>query len=563
MLRQHRWQVALALAGALFIGLFLLLVSDRAFRVEPARGGQFVEAVVGRPATFNPLLAQTDVEVDLARLLFAGLTRADPSTGAIEPGLAERWAISPDRRVYTFTLRSDALWHDGRPVTAEDVVFTAALVTNSAIPDGQKTRLAEAWRDAQVEALDERRVQVRLSEPYAPFLSAAALSILPAHILAEVPPAEITQHPFSVRSPIGAGPFRLRQPDGIEGDTIRLERFDGHWAAGARAPYLDQLILRSFPSLEAAGEALGQQSVQGLGGAPAALPAALGAESQALSHSAAQAGLALVYLNPAESIFASHAVRQALSLALDRDGICGDPSLLDGQCMPAASPIPAGSWAHDASIAVPDFDPEAAGRILDEAGWIDSDANGVRDRDGQPLSFALSVRGDDPLLIEVAERLRRDWTMIGVGVDVAPIPPTSLNTTLRDRAFSALLMRWDLRADDPDPYGLWHSSQVDPPGQNLAGFRDSEADRVLVEARQADPEDIAGRQSLYRDFQRIFAEQLPALTLYHPIYHYIVANAGVGGVQLPRLIVEPADRFRTLPDWFVQTERVFGDAGEP
>lgn len=563
MIRQLRWQIALGVAGAAIIGALLLLVSNRAFRDEPARGGQFIEAMVGQPRTFNPLFADDDSEIDLTRLLFSGLTRP-AGDGSVRPDLADHWAISPDGKTYTFTLKSGLVWHDQQPVTADDLVFTARLAADRNIPDVQKSRLAEPWQRATVEKIDDLTVAVHLEEAYAPFLNAAMLGILPAHLLADVPPAQIAEHPFSVRSPVGTGPYRLESledPEGPDGYRVQLARFDEHWAAGDQTPYLDRLVFQFYPALDKAVAALGERSAQGLGRVPAALMSRLGAEGQTQNRAAVQAGYTLVYLNPSEPAFTNRSVRQALSLALDRKGIVDDPALLNGQGVPAVSPIPPGSWAHDPSLPEPRFDLDAARRILDESGWIDSDGDGVRDRDGQPLSFTLGTRGDDPMMVAIAERIQRDWSSIGIGVEVKPIDRQDLAETLRNRAYAALLLDWETREYDPDPYALWHSSQIDFPGQNFAGFKNTEADRLLVEARQANPEsEIDKRRSLYQAFQRIFAEELPALMLYHPAYQYVVTDGNVGGIQLPELLVEPADRFATLSDWFVQTQRVFGES---
>lgn len=566
MIRHLRWQIALALAGALVIAILLFFVSGQALRHEPARGGQFVEALVGRPGTFNPLFAQSDAEVDLARLLFSGLTRPGPD-GQPLPDLASDWSISADGQTYTFTLRAGALWHDLSPVTADDVVFTARLARDSAIPEQQKSRLAQVWQRVEVKKLGEHRVQMHLEEPYAPFLGALRLGILPVHLLADVPAAEIATHPFSVREPVGTGPYSLAQPDGIEtGDegssaitTIRLVRFDAHWGNDGQRPYLDQLIFRFYPTLDKAVEALGQQAAQGLGRVPPEALNRLGADVQA--YAAMQAGYTLVYLNRSEAIFDNKTVRQALSLALDRQGIIDDPDLLNGLGVVAVSPIAPGSWAYDASLPAPRYDPDEARRVLDQAGWIDSDEDGVRDHDGQPLRFTLGTRSDQPLWAAVAERIAGDWSAIGVGVEVSPLDYPDLVEAVRNRTFQTLLYSWAVPDYDPDPYALWHSSQVDFPGQNYAGFRHSEADRQLVEARQAHPKvNFAQRLELYHAFQRTFVEEQPALLLCHPVYQYVVTDPNVGGVQLPRLIVEPSDRFLTLPDWYVQTHQVLGEA---
>ncbi len=564
MIRQLRWQLALALAGTLLIGLFLALVSHRVLQTRPARGGHYVEAVVGPPGMFNPLLAQSDAEVDAARLLFSGLTQPG-DRGLVRPDLAERWAVSPDGRVYTFTLRTGAVWHDLEPVTADDVAFTAHLAADPSIPAPQKSRLCEPWQRVDVVVLDAHTVQITLKEPYAPFLNATTLGILPAHLLADVNPADIPDHAFSTRAPVGSGPYRLESIDraaDAPGPTVRFARFDRHWAASDGQPYLDGIVFQHYPNRELALEGLGQRSAQGLGSVPTKVLTRLGSETPIQFFSALKTGYTLVYLSPVEP-FTNKTVRQALAMALDRQRIIDDPALLDGQGVPAAGPIAPGSWAYDATLRPPVYDPEQARRMLDEAGWIDSEGDGVRDRDGQPLSFGLSVKGDDPVMLAIAERLRDDWQQIGVAAEVLPIEPSDLASTLRNRSFTALLFSWDLRDYDPDPYALWHSSQADFPGQNYAGFKNTDADRILVEARQAHPiRDHERRRQLYAEFQRIFAAELPALMLWHPVYNYAVVDDNVGGIQLPALVVEPADRFATLPSWFVQVERVFGEAGD-
>ncbi|MCB0215256.1 MAG: peptide ABC transporter substrate-binding protein [Caldilineae bacterium] len=562
MLTQLRWQIALALAGVLVIGAILFFVSDRAFVDRPARGGQYVEAVIGAPATYNPLLARTDAEVSLTRLMFSGLTRPAPGAGMPQPDLAERWRISPDGRIYTFFLRPGATWHDGEPVTADDVLFTVALAQDPAIPDAQKTRLAEPWQGTTLRKVDDQTVEVVLPEPFAPFLSAAMLPILPEHLLAGQAPGEIAGSRFSKFAPVGSGPYKLVTTGDIPPDADRLQRYEGHWSNQDGRPYLDTIELRYFPSPEAAVEAVGRREAQGMGRVPPAALTQLGDEVSI--YSAVQSGYMLIYLNPSNPLLVNASVRQALSLALDRRALIAAEDLLDGQGLLATSPIPAGSWAFDADIPEPTYSPEQAATELDQAGWLDSDGDGWRDRDGQLLSIPLSTPGDNPLLVAMADRVAEGWTRIGISVTVQALSPQNLATTVNNRAFTALLYSLELPFYDPDPYALWHSSQVAAPGINYAGYANPEVDRLLAEARRMNPEtDLAERQARYAEFQRIFAQDLPALMIAYPVYTYVVSDAAVGGIQMPPLVVEPADRFQTLARWFTQTERVFREDSSP
>jgi peptide/nickel transport system substrate-binding protein len=557
VLRQLRWQIALALGGVLVIGAILLALSNRAFQDRPARGGELVEAVVGRPATFNPLFAVTDSEVDVVRLVFSGLTRPG-ADGFVQPDLATGWSVSPDGRTYTFTLRDKAVWHDGQPVTAHDVVFTAALaraVAADAVLGAQAGHLVPAWAQVTAQALDDRTVRFTMPEAYAPFLDATTLGVLPQHILTDGVLADLPNHRFSRSEPIGCGPYRLDLPGGLDSDTIRLVRFDRHWGATDRQPFLDHIVFRLYPTVDTAVAALGQHEVQAMGGVPFTALDALGEDARL--YAAHEPGYALVYLNAGNVPFNDPEVRRALSLALDRAALVQDPGTLDGQGVVAVSPIAPGSWAYDRFVIRPRYDPDGARAMLDDAGWIDSDADGVRDREGQSLRFGIGTR-DDPLSIALGERVVQQWQRIGVAPTLQAMNQPGTVSTLANRAFDALLFSWTLPQRDPDPYPLWHSSQVTG-GQNYAGFADPAADETMVTARHARPDDLAVRRDAYRLFQERFVTEQPALMLYHPVYAYVVVDPVLGGVQLPQLIIDPADRFITIADWYARTERVFRD----
>jgi peptide/nickel transport system substrate-binding protein len=556
VLRHLRPQIALAVGGLVVIGLLVYGISRQAIAQRPARGGRLVEAVVGPPATLNPVFAISSTETDLTRLMFSGLVRHE-ADGQVEPDLAERWSVSDDGRVYTFTLRAGALWHDGAPVSVDDVLYTASVAASDL---AQKAPIAAAWERVEAEAVDTDTVRIRLKEPYAPFLQAASLGLLPAHLLADVEPGQLLTHRFSTLDPVGTGPYQLAQPGGATGDVIRLVRFDGHWANDGRQPYLDEIEIHVFASRAEALEALAQRSVQALGDVPAEAFPALGSEAR--QYSAVRPGLTLVYLSPNNSLLVDPAVHRALSLATDRAAIIDE--LLSGQGVIAASPIPPGSWAYDPDLPLPAYDPGAAKASLEQGGWIDSDGDGIRDRDGRNLTFSLETTAD-PLMVSIADRLHADWARVGIDATVQVLDQQGTVRDLKARAFDALLVGWESADYDPDPYPLWHSSQASS-GQNYAGWQDPVADDLMERARQVSPTRIEERRALYQQLQRRFVEVEPAILLYHPVYTYVVADPNIGGIQLPQLLVEPADRFSTLRSWYTHGERVirgFGGASAP
>jgi peptide/nickel transport system substrate-binding protein len=217
----------------------------------------------------------------------------------------------------------------------------------------------------------------------------------------------------------------------------------------------------------------------------------------------------------------------------------------------ADSPILPGTWAYDPETSQYPYDPEKAKALLDEAGWIDSDGDGVRDKDGVKLAFILL--GDNQ---DMVESIATQWAKIGVQAAPQPVSIAGLiGDFLVPRTYDAAIVHWE-QAGDPDPYPLWHSTQIQA-GQNYAGWNDRATDEAIEKARALT--DRAARQDYYKQFQRIFAQEVPALLLYHPVYSYGVRSK-VHDVQMGPLN-SPADRFHNIADWYIVTRRITVGSG--
>ncbi len=536
MTRIRRWPVLVALAGLLLLVALLAGWIARQPTVElPDYGGVYTEAVVGHPRTLSPIFAQSDAERDLVSLLFRGLTRADIG-GAIVPDAATKWEVSDDKLTYTFHLRDDVFWSDGAPVSAADVLFTVRAIQDPSFKGDPN--LTAVWRTVALEAVDDKTVKFILTEPFAPFLDQTTLGLLPAHVLGQTPIAELASAPFNTQ-PITNGPFKLEKLDEKEA-TLAPNPNDG-----GRRPYLARLTFRFYPDRGAAIAAFGRHDVLGVG---MVSPSDLSKLAEgALLYSAARPTFTAVYLNLDKFMFQDKRTRQALLLGLDRGAIVRQA--LNGQALVADSPIVPQSWAYNANVRRYPYDPAQAKTLLEQAGWTDVDSDGVREREGQRFEFTL-VTSDDPVRSAVADMLAKQWAQLGIRVNVQPVKSTALEQVYLDpREFDAALYGWNVPASDPDPYPLWHSTQVNQ-GQNVSGWANLEADSRLEQARQT--VEPAVRANLYHDFQAIFAEEVPALLLYHGVYHYAL-DPQVRNVQLGPVLLDPTCRFQTLPQWYLRT----------
>ena len=540
--RYLRWQALIAFLGIVLLAVILRYAAYNFTTVTvPDRGGTFVEGVAGAPQYLNPLLSQYNrVDEALDALLFNGLTKLDEQGNAV-PDLADSWVISQDGLTYDFHLRSGLSWHDGAPVTAADVLYTTSVMQADDFPG--VSWLGNLWRTVKVSAPDGPdglKVRFTLEQPLAPFLDYTTIGLLPAHLWRGVPTSQMMSSQLNTR-PVGTGPFQLSQITATRAELVVNPRYHGP------APYLTGITFRFYPDHQSLLPAFDRGEIDGVSWLwPTDLDAAAQRENLQL-FSAPQSGYTLIYLNlqnPNVPFFKETSVRQALLYALDRQALID--TVLHGQGLVAHTPILPGTWAYDPDVPTYTYDPERARQLLDEAGWQDSDGDGVRDRDGEKLAFILL--GDNQ---QMTEAIATAWARIGVQAAAQAVTLPGLTSDfLVPHTFDAALVHWEL-AGDPDPYPLWHSTEIKN-GQNYAGWDNRAADEVIEKARAVSARTV--RKGYYAQFQRIFAEEVPALLLYYPVYTYGVRSK-VHDVQLGPLN-SPADRFRSIANWYIITKRI-------
>ncbi len=541
-----RWQALIAVLGIIFVGALLAYFAFGLSTVAQADyGGTYIEGIAGAPNIVNPLFNQFNpVDRDLSALIFNGLARAD-ERGVIKPDLASRWDISPDGLVYTFTLRSDVTWSDGAPFSAADVVYTVQTIQSSDYPG--LTDIASLWRTVAITEVNPTTVRLQLSEPFAPFLDYATIGILPSHLLQDISAADLPTAQFS-RQPIGTGPFVL---DELAADHAILSPNPRYY--GSR-PYLGSLQFIFYPDHESLLAAYERGEIEGISQVTPELLERARALPALELQSAQLAGMTLVFFNTTQPLFQDRTVRQALLYGMDRQKLIDD--ILQGQGILGSGPILPNSWAYDESIKKYPYDPQRAADLLTQAGWQDTNDDGVRDKNGEPFAFSLVTNTDDPLRARIAQQLADDWKKIGVAVDVELMPaPALVQEALRPRKFDAVLFGVTQLPADPDPYALWHSTQTpdkSEAGQNYSGWENPEADDLLQEARRT--VDTAQRAELYRQFQMLFMQDVPAAILYYPVYTYGI-DQRLHGVQLAPLL-DAGDRFRNISEWYINTRRV-------
>ena len=558
-MRQIRTQRMVAIAGLALVGALLYSQSlGLVVSFSPAPGGTFVEGVIGTPQELNPLLFSIKTaDSDISRLVYAGMMRVE-SNGQPVPDLAESWAVSADGLAYTFVLRSGLRWQDGVPLSLDDVIFTIGLLQASDYPG--PVDVGALWQQVLVAKLNATTLKLTLPEPYAPFLDHTTFPVLPAHKFSGIRSGDLSLHPAN-ESPVGAGPFQIERLLRNENDQWVEANLAANPYYHGQAPMLSHLRLLFFPDEVTAVQALQQGEIMGVGGIGSLVVAEMLSERDYDIFSAMLPEYKMILLNQQNAslpFFRDKKVRQALLVGLNRERIVED--VLAGQAVVASGPIMPGTWAFNDQLRQVNYDPQRAEALLEAGGWVlpenalPGGEDYVRQKNGTPITFDLLVPNDDRS-IALGQVAVEDWARLGIRVTLkAAVSATIQDEYLEPRRFQAIMVHLSLqRTPDPDPYSLWHQTEIES-GQNYSGYDNRMMSELLEQARTTPSN--AARAKLYRSFQARFMDETPALLLYHPVYSYVVSRS-VNGVQIGPLL-QPADRFNTIADWYIVIRRVVG-----
>jgi peptide/nickel transport system substrate-binding protein len=558
IMKKLRWQILVVVLTLVVVGVLLLTQQPTLTPVAPApaSGGIYTEALVGSFGRLNPLLDlnnPADREVD--RLIFSSLIQFD-SRGIPQPDLAESWGISADGTMYNVTLRANAVWQDGTPVTSDDVLFTLSLLRSSNSSFSEDVRAM--WDTVEITRLDDKNIKFTLPEPFVPFLDFLTFGVLPKHLLETVSADQLSSAGFNL-APVGSGPYKFDHLSVENGQItgVVLAVSDTYYGT---APFIQQIVFRYYPSSQTALEAYRQGEVLGISQITSDILASALEEKNLSLYSSRMPRLTMVLFNLNNNdvpFFQDKKIRRALLEGLNRQWIVD--RILQGQAVVADSPFLPNTWAYYDGVEHVAFDSGAAESLLKSAGYVIPPAGTVRAKANVSLSFTMAYP-DDPLHAQIAQTIEQNWAAIGVEVKLLPVAYESLiNDYLTPRTYQAALVDLDLsRSYDPDPYTFWHQAEVTS-GQNYSQWDNRTASEYLEQARVI--ADTAMRARLYRNFQVIFARELPAVLLYYPVYTYAV-DTRVQGVQAAPLF-EPADRFNYISDWYLVTHSKSAGTAQP
>ncbi len=512
----------------------------------PKKGGQYSEGVVGQPMYINPILSQTsEADTDLAQLIYSSLLKYD-NQGNPENNLAESYEISEDQKTYTFHLKKNVKWHDGEILTASDVFFTVNAVKDPAY----KSPLRQDWQGVEISQNDDYTVIFTLKNSYFGFLNNLTMGILPKHIWENIAPEKFSLAEYNLR-PIGSGPYQFIDFQKDSSGNIlsySLHSFKDYFNGQA---YITEFNFNFYPDEEALIAAYNKKEIIGMSSMPSSEIKNIKSPKSVRIYELNIPRYFAVFLNQTKSVpLASDTVRKALAYSVDRREII--EKILGGKGTAMFSPFLPQMKEYEDNISKYNFDIQRANEILEENGWKYDENDKVRKKNEEKLEIEIFTT-DWLELAQTADILLNQWKKIGANVKVSVLGVSDLQQNyVRPREYGSLLFG-QAASFNPDPYSFWHSSQKRDPGLNLSLFDDKKADELLDKAREE--MDESKRAEEYREFQRILADEIPAIFLYSPNYLYPV-NQKVKGIDIKNVNF-PSGRFADVNKWYINTKRIW------
>jgi len=466
-------------------------------------GGSWIVGSIGDASTLLPVLATDSASQDIVGLVYCRLLKYGPNYEIIGDVASTYDVLDHGLRI-RFHLRPNATWHDGRPLTADDIIFTHKLALDKNTPTPYRSSFEVI---KQVKKIDKHTVDFIYDKPYAPALNdivGSAGAVLPKHLLEG---KDVITSPLN-RRPVGCGPYRFVRWEAKR--EIELRAYDNYYAGRTN---IDNYLYRIIPDQATLFLELQNFGVDEMGLRPQQYKMQTSSARFTKSFNKYRyTGFGYTYLgyNLKNSLFQDRRVRRALSSAIDKQEIIA--GVIFGLGTVATGPYRPGMWYYKKSTAEPAYDPDAAKALLAQAGWKDTDGDGIVDKDGKPFKFEIVTNQGNLQRKQVAEIVQARLKVVGVQVSVRIIEWAAfLEEFIYKRKFDAVILGWGTGID-PDQYDIWHSSKTGAKEFNFVGYANQRVDQLLIEGRHT--VDQEARKRIYQEVQDLLSWDQPYTFLY-------------------------------------------------
>jgi len=510
----------------------------------PKNGGEYIEGIVGQPRYLNPMIsAYNNTDKDLSRIIYSNLFEYN-ADGKLQNDLAESYEISEDKTTYTVHIRQDVFWHDGEKLTAEDVLFTAKLISDP----NYKIPIRSNWSGIETNLIDDYTISFKTTSPFVGFLNTLTFGIMPKHLWESIGPEKFALTDLNL-NPIGSGPYKFNSFQKDSNGNIISYKLIANPQYYKQKPYISKVTF-IFHTEEDIIDAYNSKEIMGMNSISAQKVSEIKKIQSTNLHKIDVPWYFSVFFNQNKSVpLAYNEVRKALAHATNRQEIVDN--VFNGNAQQSFTPFLPSMPGYTDDINKFDFNIDTANKIFEDNDWKKGD-DGIRVKNDTRVEFNLVVI-DQPDLIRIAEIIKNQWEAVGARININAFSVFDIQQNhIRPREYDALLFGQGL-GGHLDPYPFWHSSMRKDPGLNLSIFESSDIDKLIEDGRIEFDEEK--RVSIYQEFQKKLAEEVPAVFLYNPSYLYPV-NKSIRGNEI-QFMTNPSERFSNIENWYLKTKRIW------
>jgi peptide/nickel transport system substrate-binding protein len=486
-------------------------------------GSALVVGVETNPTNLDPRLAVDIASLQVTDIVYNRLVKKDRHSNIV-PDLAEKWEM-PDDTTYVFHLRKGVKFHDGTPLTADDVKYTFDSIRDPSLKSPKRSSTSPI---KEIRVIDKHTISFVLKRPFAPFLSNMIQGIVPMHI------AKDKKNNLS-RNPVGTGPYKLSKWEFDQKLELAANEdyFEGR-------PRLDRVVYKIIPDQTVRLLELEKGSVHLIqnGISPDVISRL---EQNPKLKLIKETGVNYSYIgfNLEDSILKNKKVRHAIAHAINREDII--KNIQKGLAIPATGLLSPSHWAYEPKVRKFPYDPKKAKRLLDEAGYPDPDGDGPKPR------FAIRYKtSQNQVRKRIAEVIQEQLIQVGIKVEMRSYEWGTFFSDIRSGNFQMYTLTW-VGVTDPDIYYyIFYSGSVPPKGANRGRYSNKALDRLIEQGRYT--LDLEKRKRIYSEIQKIIAEDSPYISLWY------LKNVAVMRKELKGFELYPGEQFYSLKDVFFDNQ---------
>lgn len=479
--------------------------TPNAAKKEKIDGGEIITAYLGDPQGFIRFWATTTTSAEVIELVSSFLYKFDEKQELVPDLAVGQPVFSDDKLTMTIKIRTDAKFSDGKPVTADDIVFTYNI---SISPDYTGPRKGTFEKVQKVEKVDDSTIKFTFKEPHAGYIDMLIYNILPQHLLKDTPIKEMDKSPY-YKNPVGSGPYKL--VEWKPSQYLTFVRNDNYYGG---KPAIEKITAKIIPDANAMMAQLQTGEINAVS-VPADNLAAIDQFAKTSGKIKLQKDIpASIYMfaawNLTNPLFQDKKVRQAMTMAIDRKAIVDN--VAEGQGKVVHSQTSPTFWSYTENVPKFEYNVEKAKQLLAEAGWKDTNGDGTLDKDGKNFEFEMQVNQGNTVREKSVTVIQQQLKKVGINVTPRVVESSAFSKNFTSKNFQAIYYAWSI-SGDPNPKSIWHSDEIEK-GLNTVSYKNAEVDKLIEEDWKTF--DKAKRKELLNKIDALIAEDQPYTFMYSP-----------------------------------------------